>query len=185
MKVSSSPKIDYFDQRSGYWTKVEFEDGRLIVRRCHKMHWLAATLSVLIFVLLVAPLVLTPVGIVFLLLIAWFIFSTWNGQRIADQNRFPIVVSDSISQAKSEFDHGQFFDRKKIRKISVRENKHRESDDVHLVQIYMQVKGLDKLVLLYQQSWSDESKEKAEKLAEKIRVWLKSFDSGSTDLLDH
>ena len=138
------------------------------------MHWIPQTLSLLIVALLVLPLSQSPVGLMFLFLVALFILTTWNGQRIADRKRFPIVIANNTEVAKSELVHGRYFLRRQVRKVIVRENRNREGDDVHLVQVYMKVKDLDKLVLLYQQAWTVKSKEKVEILAQKIRIWIAS-----------
>ena len=169
MKRSPSPSIDYLDERRGYWTEIEFYDSYLVIRRSHRMHSIALTFSVLIIGLLIAGL-LQSVAV--LLIIAGFILTTANGQRIADRKRFPIVFCQNVKSAKADFEHGRYFDRKLVRKIIVRENKNRSGDDFHLVQIYMKVKEVDNLVLLYQQAWTVESEEKTEEFAKQIREWL-------------
>lgn len=116
----------------------------------------------------------SPFGVIVLLVMIYLLVSSWFDRRAADRKQFPMVITSDVEAARAEFENGQFFSRRNVRKIIVRENRNRHADDSELVQIYMELKDSDYLVLLYQQYPSREATKKTEEIAEQLRTWLKA-----------
>ena len=174
-KISKSKKIDYLDERSGYWTRCEISKDHVAFHRDYpNAHWFASAMTAMIAITLILGMLQNPASAVILFILTYFVFTTWRGGRIQDRKRFPMVIASDIDAAKADFENGRYFSKRNVRKFVVRENKNRDFSDCELVQIYMELKDSDYLVLLYQQYPTREATKKTEEIAEQLRTWLKA-----------
>lgn len=174
---ASKPKIDYFDERRGYWTTFEIGDQWLVFRKGDpKSRWFATLMVALIAITLVLGMLQSALGWLTLLFLIYLVVTTRRGTRIGDRKNFPIVITTDVESARSEFQHGQYFKRRDVRKFIVRENKNRDGSDTRLIQIYMQLKNSDYLVLLYQNYWTKKAENQAEEIAQRFRDWRARSD---------
>ena len=173
--MPAKPKIDYFDERTGYWTSFEIDDQRIVFRKSRpNTHWFVSLVSALILITIVLGLLQNPFGIITLVFLVYLVVTNRRDTRHADRKRFPIVIAHDPQAANDEFQFGRIFSKRNVRKFIVRENKNREGDDSHLVQIYMQLKDSDYLILLYQDYWTSATEQQSQQTAKKLRDWLSS-----------
>lgn len=173
--MPAKPKIDYFDERRGYWTSFEIDDQRIVFQKSQpNAHWFVTLVSALILITIVLGLMQNPFGIITLIFLVYLVVTNWRDTRHADRKRFPIVIARDSQAANDEFEFGRIFSKRNVRKFIVRENKNRERNDSHLVQIYMELKDSDYLVLLHQDFWTSAAEQQANQTAQQFRDWLSS-----------
>ena len=157
----------FHDERQGQWTRVEFEPARLtFVPSRPKTHWLATLLTILILIALVLGFLQSPMGIVLLVVIVVLIISHLLGRT----PRNPIVI-DTQSTSGSR---GTSYHVHQVRRFTIRENTRRDPvEDSHLLQVYMELKGVERLVLLYQDYFTDARNEETREIFDRMSQWLK------------
>lgn len=147
---------------------MEFEPDRLtFVPSRPKSHWLTTVFSMLILVVLALGLMQSWMGVAVLLGIVVLIVS----HRLRRPTRKAIVIEAKPTvESKNTNYHVH-----NVRRFSIRENKYRDtSEDSHLLQIYLELKGDERLVLLYQDYFTDERNEKTREIFARMKDWLKS-----------
>ena len=179
MVDDTPPLVDYHDERTGVWTRYRIEPDRIVfVRGRSRPHWIAAALSVLILLALLVTVIRSPdFGGLPLLGFALVIFLAWLTQRKFDKTRFPLVISRVYESDLREMRRGRVFDASMVQQIVVRENSTRETDDSHLIQIYMQLAEADYLVHLHQDYYSASRANRINQVAEDLRSWLEDCAS--------
>ena len=165
--MAIKPYTGLLDERRGQWTDVKFEPDRLtFIPSRPKTHWLAKFLTILVLVFLTLGFVQSWVGIAFLLGIVALIVSHNLGRT-----RRNAIVIETQPTIESNSTNYHFHD---VRRFIIRENKHRDSDDSHLLQIYLELKGVERLVLLYQDYFTDDRNQKTRQIFDRMIQWLKN-----------
>ena len=157
----------FVDSRQGQWTEVEFEPERLVIVPSRpKAHWLATLFAGLILVVLVLGSFRSPMGIVFLAIVAILGITHFLGRS---PRRVIVITAQPTTESESTNYHVH-----QIRRFVIRENTGRDkSEDSHLLQIYMELRGVERLVLLYQDYFTDARNEKTHEIFDRMSQWLK------------
>lgn len=156
------------DERQGQWTEVEIEPERItIVPSRPKGSWVSTLLTGLVLILLVLGFSQSPMGIACLVFIAILAIAHFIGRS----PREAIVIdTQPTTESKSTNYHVH-----QVRRFTIRENTSRDSpEDTHLLQIYMELKGVERLVLLYQDCFTDARNEKTREIFDRMSQWLKN-----------
>ena len=166
--MAPKPYTCYLDERRGRWTEVAVEADRITISPSRpKSHWVATLLAGTILAVLAAGMFQTPLGI-FLLVCMVLLF----GWQFTSRPPRPTITIDSlpIEQSSPDAYHAH-----QIGRFSIRENKSRnKSEDSHLLQIYMELRGEEKLILLYQDYFSEQRNEHTREVFNKMDDWLKN-----------
>lgn len=158
----------YLDERRGQWTEVNIESDRMTFLPSRpQSHWIATAMSLAIVLVLVLGLLQSPVGLAvvvcFALMAGWhYVFHSPRSAIVIDTQ--PTEKSDDIS-----------YHVRQVRRFLIRENTGRDNtEDTHLLQIYMELRGEERLVLLYQDYFADERNKKTQEIFSEMTTWLKN-----------
>lgn len=165
--MPTKTSTSFHDERQGQWTQVEFEPEKLtFVPSRPKTHWLATLLTILILIALVLGFLQSPMGIVLLVVIVVLIISHLLGRT----PRSPIVIDTQPTSGS----RGTNYHIHQVRRFTIRENTRRDPvEDSHLLQVYMELKGVERLVLLYQDYFTDARNEETREIFDRMSQWLK------------
>ena len=158
----------FLDERRGQWTEVEFESERLVIVPSRpKSHWLATLFTSLILIALVLGSLQSPMGIVFLAIVAIVVITHFLRRS---PRRAIVITAQPTTESESTNYHVH-----QVRRFTIRENTGRDkSEDSHFLQIYMELKGVERLVLLYQDYFTDARNEKTREIFDRMSQWLKN-----------
>jgi len=124
-------------------------------------------LTGLILIFLVLGFLQSTMGIAILVFITILVIADFSGRS----RRHAIVIdTQPTTESKSTNYHVH-----QVRRFTIRENTGRNSsEDTHLLQIYMELKGVDRLVLLYQDYFTNARNEETREIFDRMSQWLKN-----------
>ena len=171
----AKPYTKFEDERRGFWTNVDIQEECISFTSSRpKGHWTTTVATICIISLLLAGAVQSPIGIAFILAVTAIVAWHWHTMPTVDQRmQLPIIIGKGTHEGMPE--HGRFYHVHQIRKFVLRENANRDtSEDSHLIQIYLELRETEKLVLLYQDYFSKERVAETEEIFGKLKTWLKN-----------
>ena len=170
---SAKPYTSLLDERRGIWTKCTIDADRVVFSRSRpKSHWIVTLAGLLLLIFLFVPLVQSGMGTLFLIAVLIFAIWQWWDVRKSPSTRLPIVLTKYSTSDREQFKHGPIYDVAEIKKIIVQENQHRDHDDTALIQIYLQLRDSEKLILLYQDYHAAKRIEQTHQIADQLRDWI-------------
>ena len=157
----------YLDERRGQWTEVNIESDRItVIPSRPQLHWIATAMSLTIVLVLTLGLVRSPIGLAFLMFIALMV-----GWQYISRSPRPTIVIDALPTKKSD---DTCYHVQQVRRFLIRENTNRDNtEDTHLLQIYMELRNEERLVLLYQDYFANKRNQKTQQIFSDMAAWLK------------